>query len=95
MKVMFDQTRNEETAFASLMHALWFSLRISLSNKRRLVAELEGLVERGDATKPLEHMREIDARDSVLLGELEKLLARAQVRVSLKDGYVTDMEENE
>ncbi|GJS74719.1 hypothetical protein Tco_0707560 [Tanacetum coccineum] len=72
---------------------LCFSLRISLRKKRRLVAELEALVERGDAAKPLEQMREIVARDSMTLGDLEKLLARALVGVSLKDGYVADMEE--
>ncbi|GJX31517.1 hypothetical protein Tco_0241372, partial [Tanacetum coccineum] len=67
----------------------------SVSKKRRLVAELEALIERGDPVRPLEHMREIVARDSELLGELEKLLVRAQVGVGLKDGYVTDMEEIE
>ncbi|GJY43863.1 hypothetical protein Tco_0432076 [Tanacetum coccineum] len=95
MKVVFDRARSEEKAFVGLMRDLCFSLRISLSKKRRLVAELEALVEWGDAATPLEHMREIVARDSVLLGELEKYLARAQVGVSLKDGYVTDMEEKE
>ncbi|GJY00292.1 hypothetical protein Tco_0357310 [Tanacetum coccineum] len=40
------------------------ALKISLSKKRRLVAELEALVERDDATSPLEHMREIVAHDS-------------------------------
>nr|GEV71157.1 hypothetical protein [Tanacetum cinerariifolium] len=95
MKVVFDQARNKEKAFASLMRDLCFSLRISLSKKRMLVAELEALVERGDAATPLEHMREIVARDYVLLGELEKLLARAQVGMILKDGYVTDMEKKD
>ncbi|GJX70357.1 hypothetical protein Tco_0307528, partial [Tanacetum coccineum] len=76
IKVVFDQARNEEKDFASLMCDLYFSLRISLSKKCRLVAELEAPVERGDATTPLEYTREIVAHDSVLLGELEKLLAR-------------------
>ncbi|GJW53695.1 hypothetical protein Tco_0097780 [Tanacetum coccineum] len=95
MKVVFDQACSEEKAFASLMKDLSLSLRISVSKKRRLVAELEVLVERGDPARPLEHMGVIVARDSELLGEFEKLLARAQVGVGLKDGYVTDMEEME
>ncbi|GJV65618.1 hypothetical protein Tco_1476446 [Tanacetum coccineum] len=95
MKVVFDRARSEEKYFARLMQDLCFSLRISLSKKRRLVAELETLVERGDAASPLEHMREIVAHDSVTLGDLEKLLAHAQVGVSLKDGYVADIEEKE
>ncbi|GJV66232.1 hypothetical protein Tco_1477060 [Tanacetum coccineum] len=66
---------------------------ISLSKKRRLVAELEALGERRDAARSLKHMREIVARDSVTLGDLEQLLARAQVEASLKAGYVAHMEE--
>ncbi|GJV33650.1 hypothetical protein Tco_1394050 [Tanacetum coccineum] len=37
--------------------------------------------------------KEIVARDAVTLGELETLFARAQVGVSLKAGFVADMEE--
>ncbi|GKB14948.1 hypothetical protein Tco_0848871 [Tanacetum coccineum] len=44
------------------------------------------------AAKSLEHMRVIVARDAVTLGELETLLARAQVGVSLKAGFVADIE---
>ncbi|GKD68030.1 hypothetical protein Tco_1322120, partial [Tanacetum coccineum] len=95
MKVVFDRARSEEKHFAKLMHDLCFSFRISLSKKRRLVAELDVMVERGDAEKPLEHIREIVARDSVFLGDLEKLLARALVGVSLKDGYVANIGEKE
>nr|GEW45214.1 ATP-dependent DNA helicase PIF7-like [Tanacetum cinerariifolium] len=95
IKVVFDRARSEEKYFAGLMHDLCFSLRISLSKKRSLVADLEVLVEREDTAKSLEKMREIVARDSVTLGDLEKLLARALVGVSLKDGYVADMEEKE
>nr|GFC57841.1 hypothetical protein [Tanacetum cinerariifolium] len=58
----------------------------------RLVAELQVLAEWGDAGKTLEQMREIVACNSVTLGDLEKLLARALVGVSLKEGYVSDME---
>nr|GEY24849.1 hypothetical protein [Tanacetum cinerariifolium] len=75
MKVVFDRARGEEKSLAELMQDLCFSLRISLSKKRRLVAELEVLAERGDAGKPLEQIREIVMRDSVTLGDLEKLLA--------------------
>nr|GEZ04725.1 hypothetical protein [Tanacetum cinerariifolium] len=65
---------------------------ITLSKKRRLVAELEALGERGDAARSLEYMREIVARDSVTLDDLVQLLARAQVRVSPKDGYMEEKE---
>ncbi|GKF74734.1 hypothetical protein Tco_0224178, partial [Tanacetum coccineum] len=37
-------------------------------------------------------MKEIVARDSVMLGLLEQLLACAQVGVDLKDGYLADVE---
>ncbi|GJX60109.1 hypothetical protein Tco_0291499 [Tanacetum coccineum] len=63
------------------MHDLCFSLRISLSKKRRLVAELDTLVLRGESAKPLEYMREVVARDFALLGDLEKLLAHSLVGV--------------
>ncbi|GJW68665.1 hypothetical protein Tco_0123089 [Tanacetum coccineum] len=85
----------EDDSFAKLMRDLSLALRISLSKKRRLVAKLEALGERDGDAKPLEHMRDIVARDAVTLEELETLLARAKVRVSLKAGYVADMEENE
>ncbi|GKA47230.1 hypothetical protein Tco_0740113 [Tanacetum coccineum] len=93
MKVAFDQARKEEASFAALMRELCCSLRVSLSKKRRLAAELEGLGEQGDAIKALENMTEIVARDSVTLGDLEQLLARDQVGVDLKDGYLADVEE--
>ncbi|GKC65845.1 hypothetical protein Tco_1098443 [Tanacetum coccineum] len=95
MKVVFVRARSDDESFAGLMRDLCFSLRISLSKKRRLLAELEVLAERGDEGKSLEHIRETVARDAVTLGDLEKLLACAQVGVSLKDGYVADMEEKE
>ncbi|GKC13325.1 hypothetical protein Tco_1010107 [Tanacetum coccineum] len=93
MKVVFDRALGEEKAFGKLMQDLCFLLRISLSKKRRLVAELDTLVLRGELAKPLEYMREVVARDSALLGDLEKLLAHSLVGVSLKEGYVADMEE--
>ncbi|GKA27281.1 hypothetical protein Tco_0713449 [Tanacetum coccineum] len=93
IKVVFERALGEEKAFGKLMQDLCFSLRISLSKKRRLVAELDALVLRGMSGKPLEHMREVVARDSALLGDLEKLLAHSLVGASLKEGYVADMEE--
>ncbi|GJS78243.1 hypothetical protein Tco_0728124 [Tanacetum coccineum] len=77
------------------MRDLCVSLRISLNKKRRFVAELEALREQGYVARPLEHMREIVARDSVTLRDLEQLLARAQVEAGLKAGYVADMEAKE
>ncbi|GKE19139.1 hypothetical protein Tco_1426716, partial [Tanacetum coccineum] len=74
---------------------LCFALRISLSKKRRLVAELEALGEQEGVAKPFEHMKEIVTRDAVTLGELETLLEHAQVGVSLKASFVVDMEKNE
>ncbi|GJW65846.1 hypothetical protein Tco_0117730 [Tanacetum coccineum] len=68
-------------------------MKVSLSKKRRLVAELEGLREQGDAVRALENMKEIVARDYLTLGDLEQLLAHAQVGVDLKDGYLADVEE--
>nr|GEW49849.1 hypothetical protein [Tanacetum cinerariifolium] len=94
IKYVFGRSRGEDDSFAKLMRDLCLSLRISLSKKRRLVAELEVLGEREGAVKPLKHKRDIVARDVVTLEELETLLAHAQVGVSLKVGYVTDMEES-
>ncbi|GKA42980.1 hypothetical protein Tco_0735640 [Tanacetum coccineum] len=69
MKVVFSRSRSEDESFVGLMRDLCFSLRISLSKKRRLVTELEALGEQGDAAKALEHIRDIVARDDVTLGE--------------------------
>ncbi|GKD19374.1 hypothetical protein Tco_1208532 [Tanacetum coccineum] len=77
------------------MQDLYFSLRISLNKKRRLVAELDVLVLRGESAKPLEYIREVVAWDSALHGDLEKVLTHSLVGVSLKEGYVADMEEKE
>ncbi|GKB01871.1 hypothetical protein Tco_0829915 [Tanacetum coccineum] len=57
IKVAFDQARKEEASFAALMRELCCSLRVSLSKKRRLAAELEGLGEQGDAVRALENMK--------------------------------------
>nr|GEX94917.1 hypothetical protein [Tanacetum cinerariifolium] len=90
IKAVFVRARSEDESLAGLMQDLFFSLRISQSKKRRLVAKLEVMADRGDKWKSLEHMREIVAHDAMTLEDLEKLLARAQVRVSLKDGYVAE-----
>ncbi|GKF34965.1 hypothetical protein Tco_0108165, partial [Tanacetum coccineum] len=59
----------------------------------RLAVELEALREQGDVVRALENMKEIVARDSMMLADLEQLLARAHVGVGLKDGYLADVEE--
>nr|GEV74216.1 hypothetical protein [Tanacetum cinerariifolium] len=83
MKVVFDQARSEEKAFASLMKDLSLSLWISVSKKRRLVAEVEVLVERGDPSRPLEHIRVIVARDLETVVE-DYRLAREINRVTVE-----------
>nr|GEV23540.1 hypothetical protein [Tanacetum cinerariifolium] len=70
-------------------------MKISLIKKQKLVAELEVLGEREGTAKPFEHMKEIVAHDVVTLGEMETLLAHAQVRVSLKAGFVAYIKERE
>ncbi|GJU24819.1 hypothetical protein Tco_1163440 [Tanacetum coccineum] len=74
MKYVFGRSRSEDESLGSLMRSLCSRLRLSLSDKMRLVAELEVLV---------------------TLGELEALLARAQVGAALKTGFVADMEVQE
>ncbi|GJT46023.1 hypothetical protein Tco_0954738 [Tanacetum coccineum] len=88
MRYVFGHSRVEDESMARLMRDLCLSLRVSLSNKRRLVAELEAVGEVEGAVKYLEHMRVIVARDAVTLGELETLLGRAQVAVSLKAAFI-------
>nr|GFC41281.1 hypothetical protein [Tanacetum cinerariifolium] len=92
MKYVFGRPRDEDESFAGLMRDLCLLLRISLSKKRRLIAELEAVGDVEGAMKCLEHMRVIVARDAVMLRELETLLGCAQVGVSLKAGFVGDME---
>ncbi|GKD48997.1 hypothetical protein Tco_1277973 [Tanacetum coccineum] len=79
MKYVFGHSRDEDESLAGLMRDLCLSLRISLSKKRRLVAELEAVKEVEGAVKCLEHMRVIVARYPVTLGELETLLGRSQL----------------
>nr|GEZ13528.1 hypothetical protein [Tanacetum cinerariifolium]GEZ59285.1 hypothetical protein [Tanacetum cinerariifolium] len=92
MKYVFGRSYGEDKSLVGLMRDLCLSLRISLSKKRRLIAELEAVEVVEGAVKCLEHMRVIVARDVVTLGGLEALLGRAQVGVSLKAGFVADME---
>ncbi|GKD57650.1 hypothetical protein Tco_1291037 [Tanacetum coccineum] len=67
----------------------------TLSQNRRLIAELEALGQRGDTFKALEGLREIVARDVVKLRVLEQLLATTRVGIPLKAGYVAAMEDND
>nr|GEY94906.1 pseudouridine synthase family protein [Tanacetum cinerariifolium] len=92
MRYVFGHSRGEDESMARLMRDLCLLLRVSLSNKRRYVAELEAVGEVKGVVKYLEHMRVIVACDVVTLGELETLLGRAQVGVSLKAAFVADME---
>nr|GEZ06994.1 protein kinase-like domain, concanavalin A-like lectin/glucanase domain protein [Tanacetum cinerariifolium] len=54
MKYMFSHLRGEDELFAGLMCDLCLSLRVSLSKKRRLVAELEAVGEVEGVVKCLE-----------------------------------------
>ncbi|GKF08221.1 hypothetical protein Tco_0042445 [Tanacetum coccineum] len=92
MKYVFGRSHGEDESFPGLMRNLCLSLRISLSKKQRLVAELEAIREVEGTVKSLEHRRIIVAHDVVTLRELETLLGRAQIGVSLKAGFVTNME---
>ncbi|GKC00559.1 hypothetical protein Tco_0986695 [Tanacetum coccineum] len=56
-------------------------------------AQVEAMNGVGNAVRAFENIKEIVARDFVMLGDLEQLLARAQVGVCLKDGYLADVEE--
>nr|GEU50367.1 hypothetical protein [Tanacetum cinerariifolium] len=77
MKYVFSHSHGEDESFVGLICDLSLSLRVSLSKKRRLVAELEAVREVEGVVKCLEHIRVIIARDAVTLGELETLLGRA------------------
>nr|GEU98217.1 hypothetical protein [Tanacetum cinerariifolium] len=79
MRYVFSRSYGEDESMARLMRDLCFSLRVSLSNKQRLVAELEAIREVEGVVKYLEHMRAVVSRDVVTLGELETLLGRAQL----------------
>ncbi|GJT02827.1 hypothetical protein Tco_0823996 [Tanacetum coccineum] len=81
----------EDQAFSGLISNICVALRISLSKKRKLIAELEAVGDEEDVTKGLENLTVVVARDTATLGDLEHLLARSQVRVALKAGFVNDM----
>nr|GEW79584.1 hypothetical protein [Tanacetum cinerariifolium] len=68
-------------------------MKVVFDQARTLTAELEALEEKEDVVRALESMKEIISRDSVTLADLEQLLARAQVGLGLKDGYLADVEE--
>ncbi|GJY46562.1 hypothetical protein Tco_0435625 [Tanacetum coccineum] len=70
-------------------------IKVTLSQHRRLIAELKALGQRGDALRALEALREIVARNVVKLGVLEQLVACTRVGIPLKAGYVSDMEDKE
>ncbi|GJR40907.1 hypothetical protein Tco_1216591 [Tanacetum coccineum] len=72
IKVVLDRARIEETSFADLMKNLCFSLRISLSKKRRLVAELEFGV-RHVPSKLAEFLKEIQTKDRETVTTLQIL----------------------
>ncbi|GJV81519.1 hypothetical protein Tco_1517389 [Tanacetum coccineum] len=93
IRVLFDQSLKEEESLLGLLRDLCCSLRLSLSKKRRLAAELEGLGQDLDVLRELERMKEIVARDAGTLVELEKLLARVHVGVGLKKGYVAELKD--
>ncbi|GJY45185.1 hypothetical protein Tco_0433398 [Tanacetum coccineum] len=77
MRYIFGRSRGEDELMARLMRDLCLSLRVTLSNKQRLVAELEVVREVEGVVKYLEHMRVIVARDVVTLGELETYVANS------------------
>ncbi|GJS88102.1 hypothetical protein Tco_0770738 [Tanacetum coccineum] len=64
-----------------------------LPDKMKVVFNQEGLKEHRDVVRAFENIKEIIAHDSMMLGDLEQLLAHAQVGVCLKDGYLADVEE--
>nr|GEV74724.1 hypothetical protein [Tanacetum cinerariifolium] len=72
-----DKNYNHKMTHHKLMRDLCLALRISLSKKCSLVAELEALGEQEGVVKPLERIRDIVAHDVVTLREFETLLARA------------------
>ncbi|GJZ28702.1 hypothetical protein Tco_0573349 [Tanacetum coccineum] len=87
MKLWFMRAQIEEHSFSVVIRDFCFELRGTLSQNRRLIAELEALGQRGDTFKALEGLQEIVARDVVKLGVLEQLLAATRVGIPLKAGY--------
>ncbi|GKA22241.1 hypothetical protein Tco_0708203 [Tanacetum coccineum] len=82
----------EDQAFSGLISNIYVALRISLSKKQKLIAELEAVGDEEGVAKGLENLTVVVARDTATLGDLEHLLARSQVGVALKAGFVNDMQ---
>ncbi|GJY51339.1 hypothetical protein Tco_0442186 [Tanacetum coccineum] len=95
MKFWFMHAQTKEHSFSVVIRDFCFELIGTLSQNRRLIAELEALGQRGDTLKALEGLREIVARDVVKLGVLEQLLAAMRVGIPLKARYVAAMEDKE
>ncbi|GKC38105.1 hypothetical protein Tco_1050489 [Tanacetum coccineum] len=88
----FGRSQAEDQAFSGLISNICVALRISLSKKRKLIAKLEAVGDEEGAAKGLENLTVVVARDTATLGDLEHLLARSQVGVALKAGFVNDMQ---
>ncbi|GJY31542.1 hypothetical protein Tco_0415037 [Tanacetum coccineum] len=95
MKSWFTRALTEEQSFSVVICDFCFELRVSLSQNRRLIAELGALGKWGDALTALEALREIVARDVVKLGVLEQLVACTRIGIPLKARYIADMEDKE
>ncbi|GJR45665.1 hypothetical protein Tco_1313768 [Tanacetum coccineum] len=63
-------------------------MKVMFDQARREESSFEALMRDGFG----EHERDF-SRDSVMLADLEQLLARAQVGVGVKDGYLADVDE--
>nr|GEU97597.1 hypothetical protein [Tanacetum cinerariifolium] len=91
MKYVFGRSHSEDESLGSLVRNLCSALRVSLSNKRRLVAELEALGELEGAAKSLEHMRVIVGRDAVTLwgvGSLVGTYEHIELNASKKELFI-------
>nr|GEX46401.1 hypothetical protein [Tanacetum cinerariifolium] len=82
----------EEIAITELVFMIKFDDNDEACMDICLVADLEAVGEVEGVVKCLEHMRVIVACDAVMLRELETLVGRAQVGVSLKASFVADMD---
>ncbi|GJT79833.1 hypothetical protein Tco_1054175 [Tanacetum coccineum] len=61
MKVVFSRARDSDESFIDLLRELCSAIRVSITNDRRLIAELEALGHRTNVLKPLEYIREMVA----------------------------------
>ncbi|GJR45203.1 hypothetical protein Tco_1313306 [Tanacetum coccineum] len=92
MRYVFGRSQAEDQAFSGLISNICIALRISLSKKRKLIAKLEVVEDEEGAAKGLENLTVVVARDTATLGDLEHLLTRSQVGVTLKACFVNDMQ---